>query len=127
MIRNKVILDHWIKMNVFNEMKTFLLNIVILTSKCDFYNNFEVGTGATVATLADASELPGTVTVAQVNYSTVTDGEVTSTCFFIFLNIERIHFLSSLHFRSLVLFFHVITLYSYCFSQGGAKLGHTAR
>ncbi|KAK9975906.1 hypothetical protein ABG768_021134 [Culter alburnus] len=36
----------------------------------------QVGTGATVATLADASELPGTVTVAQVNYSTVTDGEV---------------------------------------------------
>ncbi|XP_026089797.1 nuclear respiratory factor 1-like [Carassius auratus] len=35
----------------------------------------QVGTGATVATLADASELPGTVTVAQVNYSTVTDGE----------------------------------------------------
>ncbi|KAG9346875.1 hypothetical protein JZ751_005802, partial [Albula glossodonta] len=35
-----------------------------------------VGTGATVATLADASELPATVTVAQVNYSTVTDGEV---------------------------------------------------
>ncbi|MEQ2189866.1 GTPase regulator Nrf1, partial [Goodea atripinnis] len=33
-----------------------------------------VGTGHTVATLADASELPG-VTVAQVNYSTVTDGE----------------------------------------------------
>ncbi|KAG7454397.1 hypothetical protein MATL_G00259300 [Megalops atlanticus] len=36
----------------------------------------QVGTGATVATLADASELPATVTVAQVNYSTVTDGEV---------------------------------------------------
>uniref|UniRef100_A0A8C6MFE2 Nuclear respiratory factor 1 n=1 Tax=Nothobranchius furzeri TaxID=105023 RepID=A0A8C6MFE2_NOTFU len=36
----------------------------------------QVGTGHTVATLADASELPG-VTVAQVNYSTVTDGEVT--------------------------------------------------
>ncbi|XP_060698700.1 nuclear respiratory factor 1 isoform X1 [Hemiscyllium ocellatum] len=36
----------------------------------------QVGTGATVATLADASELPGTVTVAQVNYSTVQDGEV---------------------------------------------------
>ncbi|XP_076152585.1 nuclear respiratory factor 1 isoform X2 [Alosa pseudoharengus] len=36
----------------------------------------QVGTGQTVATLADASELPGTVTVAQVNYSTVTDGEV---------------------------------------------------
>lgn len=35
-----------------------------------------MGTGATVATLTDASELPGTVTVAQVNYSTVTDGEV---------------------------------------------------
>lgn len=34
----------------------------------------QVGTGHTVATLADASELPG-VTVAQVNYSTVTDGE----------------------------------------------------
>lgn len=34
-----------------------------------------MGTGHTVATLADASELPG-VTVAQVNYSTVTDGEV---------------------------------------------------
>ncbi|XP_038145328.1 nuclear respiratory factor 1 isoform X1 [Cyprinodon tularosa] len=33
----------------------------------------QVGTGHTVATLADASELPG-VTVAQVNYST--DGEV---------------------------------------------------
>ncbi|KAJ3612413.1 hypothetical protein NHX12_020689, partial [Muraenolepis orangiensis] len=32
----------------------------------------QVGTGHTVATLADASELPG-VTVAQVNYSTVTD------------------------------------------------------
>ncbi|XP_061107839.1 nuclear respiratory factor 1-like isoform X3 [Conger conger] len=29
----------------------------------------QVGTGATVATLADASELPTTVTVAQVNYS----------------------------------------------------------
>lgn len=42
----------------------------------------KVGTGATVATLADASELPGTVTVAQVNYSTVTDGEVMSTHFF---------------------------------------------
>lgn len=38
----------------------------------------QVGTGHTVATLADASELPG-VTVAQVNYSTVTDGEVTPT------------------------------------------------
>ncbi|KAG5845096.1 hypothetical protein ANANG_G00135230 [Anguilla anguilla] len=36
----------------------------------------QVGTGTTVATLADASELPTTVTVAQVNYSTVTDGEV---------------------------------------------------
>uniref|UniRef100_A0A7N5ZYG8 Nuclear respiratory factor 1 NLS/DNA-binding dimerisation domain-containing protein n=1 Tax=Anabas testudineus TaxID=64144 RepID=A0A7N5ZYG8_ANATE len=35
----------------------------------------QVGTGHTVATLADASELPG-VTLAQVNYSTVTDGEV---------------------------------------------------
>ncbi|XP_071386754.1 nuclear respiratory factor 1 isoform X3 [Centroberyx affinis] len=35
----------------------------------------QVGTGHTVATLADASELPG-VTVAQVNYSTVTDGEM---------------------------------------------------
>ncbi|TNM91342.1 nuclear respiratory factor 1 isoform X1 [Takifugu flavidus] len=35
----------------------------------------QVGTGHTVAKLADASELPG-VTVAQVNYSTVTDGEV---------------------------------------------------
>ncbi|XP_023206360.1 nuclear respiratory factor 1 isoform X1 [Xiphophorus maculatus] len=35
----------------------------------------QVGTGHTVATLADASELPG-VTVAQVNYSTVTDGEL---------------------------------------------------
>lgn len=34
-----------------------------------------MGTGHTVAKLADASELPG-VTVAQVNYSTVTDGEV---------------------------------------------------
>lgn len=37
---------------------------------------FQVGTGATVATLADASELPTTVTVAQVNYSAVADGEV---------------------------------------------------
>lgn len=36
-----------------------------------------MGTGHTVAKLADASELPG-VTVAQVNYSTVTDGEVTT-------------------------------------------------
>ncbi|XP_068442930.1 nuclear respiratory factor 1 isoform X5 [Clinocottus analis] len=35
----------------------------------------QVGTGHTVATLADASELPG-VTVAQVNYTTVTDGEI---------------------------------------------------
>ncbi|XP_045068644.1 nuclear respiratory factor 1 isoform X7 [Coregonus clupeaformis] len=35
----------------------------------------QVGTGQTVATLADASELPGTVTVAQVNY-TMNDGEV---------------------------------------------------
>lgn len=35
-----------------------------------------MGTGATVATLADASELPTTVTVAQVNYSAVADGEV---------------------------------------------------
>ncbi|XP_039647146.1 nuclear respiratory factor 1 isoform X5 [Sander vitreus] len=35
----------------------------------------QVGTGHTVATLADASELPG-VTVAQVNYATVTDGEI---------------------------------------------------
>ncbi|XP_038833902.1 nuclear respiratory factor 1 isoform X1 [Salvelinus fontinalis] len=35
----------------------------------------QVGTGQTVATLADASELPGTVTVAQVNY-TVNDGEL---------------------------------------------------
>ncbi|XP_041110478.1 nuclear respiratory factor 1 isoform X1 [Polyodon spathula] len=47
----------------------------------------QVGTGATVATLADASELPGTVTVAQVNYSTVTDGEIFQkgrplTCYF---------------------------------------------
>ncbi|XP_031438559.1 nuclear respiratory factor 1 isoform X2 [Clupea harengus] len=39
----------------------------------------QVGTGQTVATLADASELPGTVTVAQVNYSTVTDGESWTT------------------------------------------------
>lgn len=38
----------------------------------------QVGTGHTVATLADASELPG-VTVAQVNYSTVTDGESWAT------------------------------------------------
>lgn len=38
----------------------------------------QVGTGATVATLADASELPTTVTVAQVNYSAVADGEVRS-------------------------------------------------
>ncbi|XP_010885602.1 nuclear respiratory factor 1 isoform X3 [Esox lucius] len=37
----------------------------------------QVGTGQTVATLADASELPGTVTVAQVNYTTVNDGEFT--------------------------------------------------
>lgn len=29
-----------------------------------------------MATLADASELPTTVTVAQVNYSAVADGEV---------------------------------------------------
>ncbi|ELK33821.1 Nuclear respiratory factor 1 [Myotis davidii] len=36
----------------------------------------QVGTGATVATLADASELPTTVTVDQVNYSAVADGEV---------------------------------------------------
>uniref|UniRef100_A0A8C9VR19 Nuclear respiratory factor 1 n=1 Tax=Scleropages formosus TaxID=113540 RepID=A0A8C9VR19_SCLFO len=36
----------------------------------------QVGTGATVATLTDASELPATVTVAQVNYSTGADGEV---------------------------------------------------
>lgn len=42
---------------------------------------FQVGTGHTVATLADASELPG-VTVAQVNYSTVTDGEVRTTITF---------------------------------------------
>lgn len=35
----------------------------------------QVGTGHTVATLADASELPS-VTVAQVNYSTVSDGEI---------------------------------------------------
>ncbi|XP_029103384.1 nuclear respiratory factor 1-like isoform X5 [Scleropages formosus] len=35
----------------------------------------QVGTGATVATLTDASELPATVTVAQVNYSTGADGE----------------------------------------------------
>lgn len=40
-----------------------------------FFFFFQVGTGHTVAKLADASELPG-VTVAQVNYSTVTDGEV---------------------------------------------------
>ncbi|XP_019501634.1 PREDICTED: nuclear respiratory factor 1 [Hipposideros armiger] len=39
----------------------------------------QVGTGATVATLADASELPTTVTVAQVNYSAVADGEVRTT------------------------------------------------
>ncbi|CAB1346227.1 unnamed protein product [Coregonus sp. 'balchen'] len=38
-----------------------------------------VGTGQTVATLADASELPGTVTVAQVNY-TMNDGENMSVC-----------------------------------------------
>ncbi|KAJ8007253.1 hypothetical protein DPEC_G00115630 [Dallia pectoralis] len=37
----------------------------------------QVGTGQTVATLSDASELPGTVTVAQVNYTTVNDGEFT--------------------------------------------------
>ncbi|KAG8005624.1 Nuclear respiratory factor 1 [Nibea albiflora] len=42
---------------------------------CDRTLFIQVGTGHTVATLADASELPG-VTVAQVNYSTVTDGEV---------------------------------------------------
>ncbi|KAK1345653.1 hypothetical protein QTO34_008116 [Cnephaeus nilssonii] len=36
----------------------------------------QVGTGATVATLADASELPTTVTVAQTNDSAVADGEV---------------------------------------------------
>ncbi|XP_038594831.1 nuclear respiratory factor 1 isoform X3 [Micropterus salmoides] len=41
----------------------------------------QVGTGHTVATLADASELPG-VTVAQVNYSTVTDGELRRMTFF---------------------------------------------
>lgn len=61
----------------------------------------QVGTGATVATLADASELPGTVTVAQVNYSTVTDGEVR---FSRFPNNPTIHFLS-------------VTLHSYRFSQ----------
>ncbi|KAL0963053.1 hypothetical protein UPYG_G00349110 [Umbra pygmaea] len=38
----------------------------------------QVGTGQTVATLADASDLPGTVTVAQVNYTTVNDGEFTT-------------------------------------------------
>ncbi|XP_054580959.1 nuclear respiratory factor 1-like [Eptesicus fuscus] len=36
----------------------------------------QVGTGATVATLADASELPTTVPVAQTNDSAVADGEV---------------------------------------------------
>ncbi|KAJ8402445.1 hypothetical protein AAFF_G00369340 [Aldrovandia affinis] len=36
----------------------------------------QVGTGTTLATLADASELPTTGTVVQVNYSTVMDGEV---------------------------------------------------
>ncbi|XP_072418975.1 nuclear respiratory factor 1 isoform X3 [Chiloscyllium punctatum] len=38
----------------------------------------QVGTGATVATLADASELPGTVTVAQVeqNWATLQGGEM---------------------------------------------------
>ncbi|XP_036296379.2 nuclear respiratory factor 1-like [Pipistrellus kuhlii] len=35
-----------------------------------------VGTGATVATLADASELPATVTVAQMNDAAAADGEV---------------------------------------------------
>lgn len=43
--------------------------------KLNVHISLQVGTGHTVATLADASELPG-VTVAQVNYSTVTDGEV---------------------------------------------------
>ncbi|XP_056311735.1 nuclear respiratory factor 1 isoform X1 [Danio aesculapii] len=50
----------------------------------------QVGTGATVATLADASELPGTVTVAQVNYSTVTDGEVLLTLTISYLNISQV-------------------------------------
>ncbi|NXD44019.1 NRF1 factor, partial [Copsychus sechellarum] len=43
---------------------------------CIIFSPPQVGTGATVATLADASELPTTVTVAQVNYSAVADGEV---------------------------------------------------
>lgn len=48
-----------------------------------------MGTGATVATLADASELPTTVTVAQVNYSAVADGEVRKR--FRYAPIEVVH------------------------------------
>ncbi|KQK85030.1 nuclear respiratory factor 1 isoform X1 [Amazona aestiva] len=40
----------------------------------------QVGTDAIVAMLADASELPTTVTIAQVNYSAVADGEVEQNC-----------------------------------------------
>ncbi|KAH0617206.1 hypothetical protein JD844_029039 [Phrynosoma platyrhinos] len=68
----------------------------------------QVGTGATVATLADASELPTTVTVAQVNYSAVTDGE----------DMKDIVRLVSYDSRSSIIF---------TTSPGGTKLGDATR
>nr|XP_056701857.1 nuclear respiratory factor 1 isoform X1 [Euleptes europaea]XP_056701858.1 nuclear respiratory factor 1 isoform X1 [Euleptes europaea] len=52
------------------------VSLIQVSGRVAHFLQEEVGTGATVATLADASELPTTVTVAQVNYSAVTDGEV---------------------------------------------------
>lgn len=60
----------------FLKLRFSILNCHLLY--CTTVSFSQVGTGHTVATLADASELPG-VTVAQVNYSTVTDGEVATT------------------------------------------------
>lgn len=71
---------HLIVSLVSSNQSLILLRLCLLSLSClntDF-PFFKVGTGHTVATLADASELPG-VTVAQVNYSTVTDGEVIVT------------------------------------------------
>lgn len=79
----------------------------------------QVGTGHTVAKLADASELPG-VTVAQVNYSTVTDGEVAT--FFVPWKKHPCYFDSATKYERL----NELTLDAYslcCCRVGGAELG----
>lgn len=81
-----------------------------------------MGTGATVATLTDASDLPGTVTVAQVNYSTVTDGEVRPS--------EQVHCDSAVFLRNdVILQYDIHVLLSFAFSgilSGRAELGNVA-